>query len=62
MGERATVRKGAATVLLVLFLLASASAIVALKAVTDRVVRKELPGSSIIYIPSGKFLKYATFG
>ncbi len=62
MGERATVRKGAATILLVLFLLASASAIVALKAVTDRVVRKELPGSSIIYIPSGKFLKYATFG
>ncbi|MGZ5439342.1 MAG: tetratricopeptide repeat protein, partial [Candidatus Aminicenantales bacterium] len=62
MGERATVRKGATTILLVLFLLASASAIVALKAVTDRVVRKELPGSSIIYIPSGKFLKYATFG
>lgn len=62
MGERATVRKGAATILLVLFLLASASAIVALKAVTDGVVRKELPGSSIIYIPSGKFLKYATFG
>ncbi len=62
MGERATVRKGSATVLLVLFLLASASAIVALKAVTDRVVRTELPGSSIIYIPSGKFLKYATFG
>ena len=62
MGERATVRKGSATILLVLFLLASASAIVALKAVTDRVVRTELPGSSIIYIPSGKFLKYATFG
>ena len=62
MGERATVRKGATTILLVLFLLASATAIVALKAVTDRVVRKELPGSSIIYIPSGKFLKYATFG
>ena len=55
-------RRVSATVLLVLFLLASASAIVVLKAATDRVVRKKLPGSSIIYIPSGKFLKYATFG
>jgi tetratricopeptide (TPR) repeat protein len=62
MRKSAAAKKGSATILLVLFLLASASAIVALKAVTDRVVRKELPGSSIIYIPSGKFLKYATFG
>jgi tetratricopeptide (TPR) repeat protein len=54
--------KGAATVLLVLFLLASASAIAVLKASTDRVVRKKVPGSSIIYIPSGRFLKYAAFG
>ena len=62
LGERATVRKGSATVLLVLFLLASASAVAVLKAATDRVVRKKIPGSSIIYIPSGKFLKYAAFG
>ena len=62
MRKSAAVKKGSATVLLVLFLLASASAIVVLKAATDRVVRKKIPGSSIIYIPSGKFLKYAAFG
>jgi tetratricopeptide (TPR) repeat protein len=62
MQKSAAAKKGSATVLLVLFLLASASAIVVLKAATDRVVRKKIPGSSIIYIPSGKFLKYAAFG
>jgi tetratricopeptide (TPR) repeat protein len=55
-------RHGSATILLVLFLVASLGAIAGLKAATDRVVRRKLPGSSIIYIPSGKFLKYATFG
>ena len=55
-------KKGSAAVLLVVFLLAAAAGVVALKAATDRVVRRELPGSSIIYIPSGKFLKYAAFG
>ena len=55
-------RKGPAAVLLVVFLLAAAAGIAALKAATDRVVRRDLPGSSIIYIPSGKFLKYAAFG
>ena len=34
----------------------------ALKAATDRIVRGKQPGASIIYVPSGKFLKYATFG
>ncbi len=33
-----------------------------LKLETDKVKRNKVPGSSIIYIPSGKFLKYATFG
>ena len=33
-----------------------------LKLQTDKVLRKKVPGSSIIYVPSGKFLKYATFG
>jgi tetratricopeptide (TPR) repeat protein len=62
MFKSAAAKKGPAAILLVLFLLASASAIVVLKAATDRIVRKKLPGSSIIYIPSGKFLKYAAFG
>ncbi|MBN2264183.1 MAG: hypothetical protein JW775_00085, partial [Candidatus Aminicenantes bacterium] len=55
-------RQGTATILLIVFLLAAAAGLVGLKAATDRIVREELPGSSIIYIPSGKFLKYATFG
>jgi hypothetical protein len=60
-----TIRKErlrSATVPLVLFLLAAGAAAVTLKGVTDRAVRSKLPGASIIYIPSGKFLKYATFG
>jgi len=55
-------KRGSATALLVLFLAASMAAIIVLKAATDRVVRTKVAGSSIIYIPSGKFLKYATFG
>src|SRR5512137_1323478 len=62
MIKTGTAKKGAATALLIAFLLASAAGITALKAATDRVVRRKMPGSSIIYIPSGKFLKYATFG
>jgi len=62
MRKSATAKKGSAAVLLVLFLLASASAVAVLKTATDRVVRKKIPGSSIIYLPSGKFLKYAAFG
>lgn len=33
-----------------------------LKIQADRISRKKVPGSSIIYLPSGKYLKYATFG
>jgi tetratricopeptide (TPR) repeat protein len=62
MVDSAAAKKPAATVLLVLALLAGATAVVGLKAATDKVVRTKLPGSSIIYIPSGKLLKYATFG
>lgn len=62
MAKTASAKKGAGTLLLVAFLLASAAAFTALKVRTDKVVRRKLPGSSIIYIPSGKFLKYAAFG
>jgi tetratricopeptide (TPR) repeat protein len=62
MITRARTLKGSATVLLVVSLFAALGAIAALKAATDRVVRRKLPGSSIIYIPSGRFLKYTTFG
>jgi tetratricopeptide (TPR) repeat protein len=55
-------KRGSATVLLVVFLLAAGAGLSALKVRTDRIVRRKLPGSSIIYVPSGKFLRYATFG
>ena len=55
-------KRGSATILLFAILLASAAGLIAFKSATDRVVRKKLPGSSIIYIPSGTFLKYAAFG
>lgn len=55
-------RRVPATLLLIGFLFATAGAFMALKAKTDTIVRKKVPGSSIIYIPSGKFLRYATFG
>jgi tetratricopeptide (TPR) repeat protein len=63
MAKTSSAKKGTATtLLLVAFLLGTAAAFTALKVRTDKVARKTLPGSSIIYIPSGKFLKYATFG
>lgn len=61
MVRSAGAKKGSAAVLLVLLLLA-ASGLVAFKAATDGAARHKLPGSSIIYIPSGKFLKFAAFG
>jgi tetratricopeptide (TPR) repeat protein len=62
MAKTSSAKKGATTLLLVAFLMAAAAAFMALKVATDKVAREKLPGSSIIYIPSGKFLKYATFG
>jgi tetratricopeptide (TPR) repeat protein len=63
MAKTLSPKKGTATTLLLIaFLMAAAAAFTALKVRTDKVARETLPGSSIIYIPSGKFLKYATFG
>jgi len=45
---------------LVLVLALAASA--GLKMGNDRIARRKIPGSSIIYIPSGKYLKPMTFG
>jgi tetratricopeptide (TPR) repeat protein len=50
------------TLILVGLLVLSGAGLAALKISTDRIVRKKIPGSSIIYIPSGKFLKFAAFG
>jgi hypothetical protein len=51
-------KKSAVVVILVLSLLAS----MGLKLGNDALPRKRVPGSSIIYIPSGKYLKMASFG
>lgn len=55
-------RKGYATLSLVLFLFIAGAGLISLKNAVDRIPRKKIPGASIIYIPSGKYLKYATFG
>ncbi len=55
-------RRGSATVALVAFIFLLGAGIVSLKLAVERIPRKKIPGASIIYIPSGKYLKYATFG
>jgi tetratricopeptide (TPR) repeat protein len=55
-------RKGAATVALVALMFLFCAGIVSLKLAVERIPRKKIPGASIIYIPSGKYLKFATFG
>lgn len=63
MTATATLRKkDAAGRLVVLLLLLSCAGIVWLQREVGRIPRKKIPGASIIYIPSGKYLKYATFG
>jgi tetratricopeptide (TPR) repeat protein len=48
--------------ILVIILLSSCALFMGLQTLTNRIPRASIPGASIIYIPSGKFLKYATFG
>ncbi|MEW5901675.1 MAG: hypothetical protein AB1715_09460 [Acidobacteriota bacterium] len=62
MKSRLRRRNGFASLPLILCLMLSGAAIVLLKRAVDRLPRKKIPGASIIYIPSGKYLKYATFG
>jgi tetratricopeptide (TPR) repeat protein len=47
---------------LILILCLSCLLFMGLKLEIDKVSRKKIPGSSIIYIPSGKYLKMVTFG
>ncbi|MBN1273103.1 MAG: hypothetical protein JXB26_12610 [Candidatus Aminicenantes bacterium] len=47
---------------IVLFLLVSCGLFMGLKIHIDHIPRKSIPGASVIFIPSGKYLKYATFG
>jgi hypothetical protein len=55
-------RRFSGSFVLALYLLATAAGFTGLKIRVDRIPRTRIPGSSIIYVPSGKFLKYATFG
>jgi tetratricopeptide (TPR) repeat protein len=55
-------RKGFAALSLLLLLLLAGAGIVTLKSAIERLPRKKIPGASIIYIPSGIYLKYVTFG
>ena len=55
-------RRGYASLALTLLLLASGAGLMVLKSVVDSIPRQKIPGASIIYIPSGRFLKYATLG
>lgn len=56
------IRRISGTFVLVLFLLAACAGFMGLKLRSDKILRAKIPGSSIIYVPSGKFLKYAVFG
>ena len=51
-------KKSIAVILLVL----SLTAILGLRLKLDAIPRAEVPGASILYIPTGKFLQYASFG
>ena len=62
MTTKALPKRISGTFLLGLFLLAACAGFMGLKLETDKILRAKIPGSSIIYVPSGKFLKYATFG
>jgi tetratricopeptide (TPR) repeat protein len=48
--------------LLVFLLFLSCGLFMGLKVLTDKIPRANIPGASIIYVPSGKYLRYATFG
>jgi len=55
-------KRGSGLSVLLIILLLSCGAFSGLKIKTDQILRKKIAGSSIIYIPSGKYLKFATFG
>lgn len=56
------VDKDLSTIFLAFFLILSCGVFMSLKIETDSISRKKIPGSSIIFIPSGKYLKLVTFG
>ncbi len=49
-------------IILILIVILSCGLFMGLKIFTDKIPRSKIPGASIIYIPSGKYLKPAAFG
>lgn len=47
---------------LIILLILSCGLFMGVKVIADKIPRSNVPGASIIYIPSGKYLKHATFG
>ena len=47
---------------IIIMLILSCTVFMALKLKIDGIPRTKIPGSSIIYLPTGKYLKFASFG
>ena len=47
---------------LIILLILSCGLFMGVKVIVDKIPRSKVPGASIIYLPSGKYLKHATFG
>jgi len=62
MSRPAGLKRGSASLLLVGLVFVLCAGFISLKAAIERIPRKKIPGASIIFIPSGKYLKFATFG
>ena len=54
--------KGLSSVFLAFLLILTCGVFMGLKLKIDDITRNKIPGASIIYIPSGKYLKFGTFG
>ena len=62
MNKKFKREKGFSTLFLIFLLILTCGIFMSLKIEIDNIIRKKIPGSSIIYIPSGKYLKFAAFG
>lgn len=62
MNKKFKREKGFSTLFLIFLLILTCGIFMSLKIKIDNIFRKKIPGSSIIYIPSGKYLKFAAFG
>lgn len=54
--------KDLSLVFLVFLLILTCGTFMGLKLKIDDITREKIPGASIIYVPSGKYFKFATFG